>query len=79
MSPRLCDSFRNIAWNFPVSVCFPNNRTVSSLIFGNSGCVSCLFNGKINNLSCLVAEVGSPAVFSASTGTKIGSATTAES
>ena len=34
---------------------------------------------KSTTLSCLVAEVGSLAAFSASTGTKLGSATTAES
>ena len=48
MSPRLHDNFSNTIWNFPVSDCFPDNWTASSLIFGNSGCVACLFDGKIN-------------------------------
>ena len=53
MSPQLHDNFSSTIWNFPVSDCFPDNRTASSLIFGNSGCVGCLFDGKINNFKLL--------------------------
>ena len=53
MSPQLCDNFCNLLWNFSVSDCFPDKGTASSFICGNSGCIACLFDGKINSLMLL--------------------------
>ena len=47
------DNFCNLLWNFSASDCFPDNGTASSLIFGNSGCIACLFDDKINNFLLL--------------------------
>ena len=62
---------------FPIVSLIIEQLAASSLVVVGVSLVSSM--AKPTTVSCLVAEVGSLAAFSASMGTKIGSATTAES